>query len=99
MVNEGRMAQAHGHLANLLGVVGGVGQVVEADDAFGRHLGQGDGSLAVMQTGGAEDETDGDVAVDHVQMGLVTAPAFDLVMAVFLAAPVANLGQIGQIGL
>ena len=48
VVNEGHMGQAHGHLSNLLGVVGGVGQVVEADDAFGRHLGQGDGRLAVV---------------------------------------------------
>ena len=99
VVNDGHVPQPCGHLADLFGVVSGVGQVIEVGDASGGHLRQGDGSLAVMQAGGAEDETDGDVAVDHVQMGLVTAPAFDLVMAVFLAAPVANLGQTGQIPL
>ncbi len=63
------------------------------------HLRQGNGDLAVLQAGRTEDETDGDIAVDHVQMGLVPTPAFGLILAVLLAASVANCGQIGQIRL
>jgi len=98
-VDEGHVAQTRGHLADFLGVVGGVGQVVETDDPFGAHLRERDGHLAVVQTGGREDETHGNVAVDDIQMRLVAAPVFPLALAVLLAAPVATGWQIGQIGL
>jgi hypothetical protein len=47
-VDDGHVAEPCGHLANLLGVVSGIGQVVEIGDAFGGHLRQGDGNLTVM---------------------------------------------------
>jgi hypothetical protein len=51
-----------------------------------------------MEAGGGENETDRDVAIDDIQVRLVSAPAFDFALAVFLAAPVACGWQIGEIG-
>jgi hypothetical protein len=42
VVNDGHVPQPRGHLANFLGVVRGVGQVIEVDDAFGGHLREAD---------------------------------------------------------
>ena len=97
VVDERHVPQPRRHLADLLGVVGGVGQIIEVDDPSGGHLRQRDGGLAVVQAGGSEYEADRDIAVDHVQMGLVAAPAFCLALAVLLAAPVAGRGQVGQV--
>lgn len=49
-----------------------------------------------MQAGRGQDRADGNIAVDHVQMQLVAAPALLLALAVLLAAPVASSGQIVQ---
>ena len=53
--------------------VGRVGEVVEARDAFGAHLREGDGRLAVVQAGRSQDEADRDVTVDHIQMRKVAS--------------------------
>ena len=97
VVYYGHMSQALRHPAYLLGVVGRVGQVVEACDAPGAHLGEGNGGLAVVQTGRGDDERDGDVAVGDVEMQLVPAPILDFPFTVALAAPVAGVRQVGEI--
>ncbi len=93
VVDEGDMSQALGDRADFPGVVRGVGQVVEIDDPSGAHLRQRNGDLTVVQAGRGQDRTDGNIAVDHVQMQLVAAPAFLPALAVLLAALVAKHGE------
>lgn len=96
-IDNRHMAETGGHIVDFLGVVCGIGQIVEVGNALGRHLGQWDRDLAVVQAGGGEDEAHGDVAIEHVQMRLVSTPALHLVLTVLLATPIAGRRQIDEI--
>ncbi len=80
-----------------MGVAGAVHQVIERGDATGGHLRQRDGDLAVMHAGTGEHGTDGDVAVNGVEVRLVADPTFLMAFAVAFATHVAAGGQVGEI--
>ena len=96
-INDGDMAELTGEGVDLLGIVGGVHQIVEAGHALGGHLRQGDRDLGVMKGGGSEDGADGDVPIDAGQVQFVADPGFLMPLAVAFASDIAGGRQIGEI--
>lgn len=78
--------------------IGGVHQIVETGDALSTERGGRQGDLRVMGTGGDERRADGDLAIDHIQMQLVSDPRCFEALAVGLAARTARLRQPGEHG-
>lgn len=96
-VNDGNMSELSGKGVDFFGVVSGVHEVVEIGDARLSQLCQGDRRLGVVEGGGSQDSTDGQIPIDDIKMEFVAVPRFGEALCVALATVVAKRGQIGQI--
>ena len=97
-VDDRNMAELSGKSSDFLCVVGGVHQVItDSRETLITHLSQWDGNLGVVDGGRSKNGTDGDIAVDDVQMEFITDPRFFEALGIFLGAAVTDSGQVEEV--
>lgn len=90
------MSQAAALFRDVRRVVSRIHQVVAILDALRAHRGQRNGYLGVMYRRRGRHRADGDLAIGHIQMQLVTPPILLVSLTAFPAPDVAVPGQLLQ---
>lgn len=97
-VDDRNMAELSGKSSDFLCVVGGIHQIVtDSQETLITHLSQWDGNLGIVDGGRSKNGTDGDIAVDDVQVEFVTDPRFFKTLGIFLGAAVTVNGQVEEV--
>jgi len=74
---------------DVVGVVGGIHQVVEILNALRRDGHQRDGGLRIVHAGAGEQRGDGDLAVGDIEMEFIAGPIILVAAAIGFCADVA----------
>src|SRR3974390_1227196 len=96
-LHDGDLAQTPRIRVNALRVISRIHQLVERPHPLCAQLHQRNGDLRIVGAGTGQDGADRDIAVNDIQVQLVTLPVFRLALRAFLAPAVAGARQVSQI--